>query len=73
MLLEMENSLCSFPFKESAVKKLQQWDLQGESAWLGGQWKKAVFKIREQSCSLSWSRFITRFLHNSPSPLFAVP
>lgn len=43
----MENSLCFFPFKEKIVKKLQQWDLQGESAWLGGKWRKGAFKIRE--------------------------
>lgn len=63
----------SFPSRKSAAKKLQQWDLQGESAWLRGQWKKGAFKIREQSCSLTWSRFLTSFVCNSPSPPFAVP
>lgn len=64
----MENSLCFFPFKESIVKKLQEWDLQGDSAWLGqgGRVKKGAFKIREQI-------FIISFLYDSPSPLFAVP
>lgn len=37
---EMENSLCFFPFKEQIVKKLQHWDFQGESAWLGGNVKR---------------------------------